>query len=171
MSGLADFWLAGRLRELIREADQERLSRELHHAQKTPAGRPATSPRADAPTGRCPSVRRGTPRDAPQIARLLELNGMPRWVAFKEHFIVVDEGEALTAAIRIRQECGRLHLGLLVTDSRAEEHHLAAALYVGARAIARRSGLHEVRAQTRRHQRHLREAGYRRCGGAWRVSP
>jgi hypothetical protein len=96
---------------------------------------------------------------------------MPRWVAFEEQFIIVDEGEALTAAIRFRQECGRLNLGLLVTDPRAEEHPLAVALYVGARSMARRSGLHEVRAQTRRHQRHLREAGYRRCGGAWRMSP
>jgi hypothetical protein len=101
----------------------------------------------------------------------LELNGMPRWVAFEEHFIIVDEGEALTAAIRFRQEDGRLHLGLLVTDPRTEEHPLAVALYVGARAIARRSGCHEIRARTRRHQRHLREAGYRRCGGAWRISP
>ena len=170
MSGLADFWFAGRLRELIREADQERLTRELHHAQKTPVGGPATA-RADAPAGGCPPVRRGTPRDAPRIARLLELNGVPRWVAFEEHFIIVDEGEALTAAIRFRQECGRLHLGLLVTDPRTEEHPLAVALYVGARAMARRSGLHEVRAQTRRHQRHLCEAGYRRRGGAWRISP
>ena len=166
MSGLADFWFAGRLRDLIREADQERLARELRHAQKTPARRPATS-RADAPAGRSPSVRRGTPRDA----RLLELNGMPRWVAFEERFIIVDEGEALTAAIRFRQECGRLHLGLLVTDPRNEEHPLAVALYVGARTMARRFGFHEVRAQTHRHQRHLREAGYRRCGGAWRILP
>ena len=96
---------------------------------------------------------------------------MPRWVAFEEHFIVVDEGEALTAAMRVRRERGRLHLGLLVTDPWAEEHPLATALYVGARAVARRSGLHEVRARTRRHQRHLREAGYRKCGGTWRISP
>ena len=96
---------------------------------------------------------------------------MPRWVAFEGHFIVVDEGEALTAAIRCRQEGGRLHLGLLVTDPRTEERPLAVALYVGARAMARRSGLHEVRARTRRHQRHLREAGYRRRGGAWQISP
>ena len=96
---------------------------------------------------------------------------MPRWVAFEEHFIIVDEGEALTAAIRFRQECGRLHLGLFVTDPRNEEHPLAVALYVGARTMARRFGFHEVRAQTLRHQRHLREAGYRRCGSAWRISP
>ncbi|MDQ3317592.1 MAG: hypothetical protein M3522_09720 [Actinomycetota bacterium] len=170
MSGLADFWFAGRLRELIREADHERLARELHHAQKTPAGGPATS-REDASAGRCPCVRRGTPRDAPRIARLLELNGMPRWVAFEERFVIAEEGVALTAAIRFRQERGRLHLGLLVADPRAEEHPLAVALYVGARTIARRSGLHEVRAWTHRHQRHLREAGYRRRGGAWRISP
>jgi hypothetical protein len=94
MSGLADFWFAGRLRELIREADQEQLARELHHAQKTPAGRPATS-HADARP------------DAPRIVRLLELNGTPRWVAFEKHFIIVDDGESLTAAIRFRQECGR----------------------------------------------------------------
>ena len=170
MSGLADFWFAGRLRELIREADQERLARELHLAQKAPAGRPENS-RATAPAGSRPSVRLGTPRDAPRIARLMELNGMPRWVAFEERFIIAEEGVALTAAIRFRQECGRLHLGLLVTDPWTEEEPLAVALYVGARAVARRSGFHEIRAQTRRHQRHLREAGYRRRAGAWQISP
>ncbi len=170
MSGLADFWFAGRLRELIREADQERLARGLHLAQKKPAGRPANS-RADAAAGRCPSVRLGTPQDAPRIARLLELNGMPRWVAFEERFIIAEEGVALTAAIRFRQERGRLHLGLLVTDPWTEEEPLALALYVGARTVARRSGLYEISAQTHLHQRHLREAGYRRRAGAWQISP
>lgn len=170
MSGLADFWFAGGLRDLIREADHERLARELHLAQKTPVRRPANS-RADEPAGTCPSVRLGTPQDAPRIARLLELNGMPRWVAFEERFIIAEEGVALTAAIRFRQECGRLHLGLLVTDPWTEENPLAAALYVGALSVARRSGFHEIRAKTHRHQRHLREAGYRRRAGAWQISP
>ncbi len=170
MSGLADFWFAGRHRELLREADQERLARELRRARMAAAGRPAT-PDAEAPAGRRPFVRRGTLRDAPRIAGLLELNGMPRWVAFEERFILVEENEALLAAIRFREERGRLHLGLLVTDPWAEEHPLAVALYVGARVVARGSGLREVRARTRRHQRHLREAGYRNGGGVWRASP
>ena len=34
-------------------------------------------------------VRWGLPGDEGGIAELLELNGMPRWVAFEERFIVV----------------------------------------------------------------------------------
>jgi hypothetical protein len=153
--------------ELIREAQERALARE---ARKVRAAFAAAEDRpAGVPLGM--EVRWGLAEDEPAVADLLELNGMPRWVAFEGHFIIGEDGEALTAAMRFRQEYGRLHLGLLVTDPRTEEHPLAVALYVGARAIARRAGLHEVRAQTRRHQRHLREAGYRRRGGAWRISP
>ena len=39
-----------------------------------------------------------------KVAELLELNGMPRWVAFEERFIVAErEGEVL-AAVRYRTE-------------------------------------------------------------------
>jgi hypothetical protein len=39
----------------------------------------------------------------------LEFGGIPRWVAFEEHFIIVDDGDkVLTAAVRFRRESGRL---------------------------------------------------------------
>ena len=94
---------------------------------------------------------------------------MPRWVAFEERFIVVEEDGALTAAMRFREGTGWLYLGLLITDPWADEHSVAVALYSGARAIAEGLGLREVRAQPRGHETHLREAGYRRWGGGWRL--
>lgn len=178
MINLADFWYAGRHRELLREASQERLARELRRTRKTarkdPAGRPATfdaDTPADEPASGRAMVRRGLPEDAPRISGLLELNGIPRWVAFEERFIVAEEGGKLAAALRFRQEAERLHLGLLVTDPWAEEGSLAVALYVGARAIARGLGLREVRARTRRHEKHLCEAGYSRFAGGWWTLP
>ena len=178
MIDLAGFWYAGRHRELLREASRERLARELGRARKAArkarAGRPATFD-ADGltrpPASTRAVVRRGLAEDAPRVAGLLEPNGMPRWVAFEERFIVAEEGGKLVAALRFREGSGRLHLGLLVTDPWAEEGSLAVALYAGARAMARGLGLREVRARTRRHQRHLREAGYRARGGVWRTLP
>lgn len=72
-------------------------------------------------------------------------------------------------AMRFREDTGRLYLGLLITDPWAEEHSVAVALYSGARAIAEGLGLREVRARTRGHEMCLREAGYRRWGGGWRL--
>lgn len=171
MGGLADFWsglLGERHRELLREASQERLARESRRARKEErAGRPASAEAGGGPGAVV--VRLGTALDAPRIAVLLKLNGMPRWVAFEERFIVVEEGGALTAAVRFREGTERLYLGLLVTDPWAEEHPLAVALYSRARKAARDLGLREVRARTRRHERQLFEAGYRRRGAIWRA--
>lgn len=114
-------------------------------------------------------MRPGTALDASRIAVLLELNGMPRWVAFEERFIVFERGGALMAAMPFREGTGLLHLGLLVVDPWAEEHALAVALYSRARAIARTLDLREVRARTRRHEGQLYEAGYRKRGGTWRA--
>jgi hypothetical protein len=47
--------------------------------------------RPDAPARKYPVVRLERARDAPRIAVLLELNGMPRWVAFEERFIVAEQ--------------------------------------------------------------------------------
>ncbi|MDQ3636801.1 MAG: hypothetical protein M3426_02230 [Actinomycetota bacterium] len=172
MINLADFWYTGRHQELLREADQERLAREsrrAREARKVATGRP-TLFGADRTASSRAVVRRGVPEDAPRIAGLLELNGMPRWVAFEERFIVVEERGKLVAALRFREGPGQLHLGLLVTDPWAEEGSLAVALYAGARATARGLGLREVRARTRRHESHLCEAGYSRFVGGWRSS-
>jgi hypothetical protein len=172
MGGLADFWsglFEGRHRELLREVGQERLARESRRARRDGrVGRPATPEAGGAASGRV-VVRIGTGLDAPRIADLLELNGMPRWVAFEERFILLEEGMTLTAAMRFRAGTERLYLGLLVTDPWAEEHSLAMTQYSRARAMARDLGLGEVSAQTRRHEGQLYEAGYRRRGGTWRT--
>ena len=38
--------------------------------------------------------------DEPRIAELLELNGMPRWVAFEEQFIVAEKERKVLAALK-----------------------------------------------------------------------
>jgi hypothetical protein len=164
----AGFWFMGRHEELIREADQQRLARGARRARKLRASAEESEARR-ASARQHPAVRLGLASDAGRIAALLELNGMPRWVAFEERFFVVEEGGALTAAMRFRERTERLYLGLLITDPWADEHSVAVALYSGARAIAEGLGLPEVLAQTRGHETYLREAGYRGWRGGWRL--
>jgi hypothetical protein len=168
MSGLADFWFTGRRQELLWEASQRRLVTELRHARKARKEQPPTRD-ALAPARKRTEVRPGLAEDAPRIAELLELNGMPRWVAFEERFVLAEEAEELVAVLRFREDSQRLYLGLLVTDPCADERSLAVALYAGARVMARDLDLREVRARTRQYEMHLREAGYRRCSGGWRL--
>jgi hypothetical protein len=168
MSGLGDWWFTGRHQELLREASQERLAQELRRARKSSAeGLPTSG--ATSPAETRTEVRPGLAKDAPRIAELLELNEIPRWVAFEERFIIAEENGKLAAVLRFREDSERLYLGLLVTDPWAEEHSVAVALYAGARVIARGLGLREIRARTRQHETHPREVGYRRWGGGWRV--
>ena len=164
----AGFWFMGRHEELIREAGQQRLAREARRARKLRASAEESEARRVSPRQH-PTVRLGLASDAWRIAVLLELNGMPRWVAFEERFIVVEEAGTLTAAVRFREGTERLYLGLLITDPWADEHSVAVALYSGARAIAEGLGLRGVRAQTRGHETYLREAGYRGWRGGWRL--
>jgi hypothetical protein len=168
MRGLADSWLTERHRELLREASQARLAKELRRARKACAVEPEASD-ADAPARTRTDVRPGLAEDAPRIAGLLELNGLPRWVAFEERFIVAEEAGKVLGVLRFRADPERLDLGLLVTDPWAEEHTVAVALYAGARVMARALGTREVRARTRRHETYPRDAGYRRCSGGWRL--
>ncbi len=173
MGDLSDFWsglFEGRHRELLREASQERLAQGPRRTRKGDrAGRPASPESGQAsPHGRA-VVRPGTALDASRIAVLLELNGMPRWVAFEERFIVFERGDALMAAVRFREGTRRLHLGLMIVDPWAEEHTLVVALYSQARAMARDLGLTGVTSRARRHEGQLYEAGYRKRGGTWRA--
>ena len=169
MGGLADLWLAVRRhQELLEEASQGRLTRELRRARKARAEKPPAGG-AGAPVGKRADVRRGLVEDAPRIAELLELNGMPRWVAFEERFIIAEEDGELVAVLRFREDFERLYLGLLVTDPWADEGSLAVALYTGARVMARGLGLREIRVRTRQHETFPREAGYRRWRGGWRL--
>ena len=89
-------------------------------------------------------IRWGIAEDGERIAELLELNGMPRWVAFEEGFVVAEEEGRIRAAVRCRAERRRLVLGLLVADPRADERRLARALHAGAGELARARGLEEI---------------------------
>jgi hypothetical protein len=150
-----------RRRELVREAEQRRLAREL---------REAAGERAGAPEGI--EVRWGLLEDEPGIAEVLELNGMPRWIAFEERYIVAERDGRILAALRYRTEPKRLLLGLLVTDPWVEERPLAAALYAGAGVLAWEMGVGEVIARPFPHGDYPREAGYRRRGRReWRLVP
>ena len=177
MISLVDFWFTERHRELLREADQRRLAQKARRARK---GRsraevsPTRTPQVRAMTHGTiarthPIVRLALARDITRIAELLELNGMPRWVAFEERFIVAEEAGQLAAVARFREGSESLHLGLIVTDPWAAEGPLVSALYAEARAVAEELGLREVGVRTREHQTHLREAGYRRWKGGWRL--
>jgi hypothetical protein len=168
MSGLEGWWFAGRHQELLREASQERLAQELRRVRKTSAKESPTSD-ATAPAEKRPEVRPGLAEDAPRIAELLELNGIPRWVAFEERFIVAEDDGKLVAVLRFREDSERLYLGLLVTDPWVDEHSLAIALYTGARIMAHEFGLREIQARTRQNEIYPREVGYRRWRGGWRL--
>src|SRR5918997_3247212 len=89
-------------------------------------------------------VRWGRSEDELQIARLLELNGVPRWLAFEERYIVAEERGEVVAALGYRTAHRELFLGLLVVDPRGGERCLAEALYAGALELAREAGIGEV---------------------------
>ena len=149
MGACAGAW--GRFR-----AWRRRRSELLAAEQERALGREAARVReAFAASGEEPAaaggmtVRWGLPDDEAKIAGLLELNGMPRWVAFEERFIVAAVGPdgRVLAALRYRAEEGRLLIGLLIADPRARERRLAAALYAGAADLAREAGAREVLAR------------------------
>jgi hypothetical protein len=150
--------------ELMREAESRRLARRLREA------------RAEKGSGEAPvelpegiEVRWGLLEDEPKVARILELNGMPRWIAFEERYIVAERDGEILAALRYWTEPKRLLLGLLVGDPWAEERPLAVALYAGAGELARELGVGEVIARPYAGE-YPREAGYRRRGRReWRL--
>ncbi len=114
-------------------------------------------------------ARWGLPGDEGRVAELLELNGMPRWVAFEDRFIVAERDGELLAALGYRMETKKLLLGLLVADPWAGERMLARALYGGAYELAREIGAREVLACSMPYGDYPFEAGYRRSRGGWRL--
>ena len=105
------------------------------------------------------------------VADLLELNGIPRWVAFEERFIVAQKDGKVLGAVRYQMESKRLLLGLLVVDPWAGEERLALAL--GALLgrdieVAREIGAAEIIASESRAG-YPGQAGYRRWGRGWRL--
>lgn len=154
--------------ELIREAQEGALAREARRVRADLAvaeGRPARATYG-VPSG--VEVRWGLAEDEPAVADLLQLNGMPRWVAFEERFIVAEKGGDLLGAVRYATESKRLSLGLLVVDPWAGERRVSKALYAGSRELARELGANEVAASTVRAN-YPRAAGYRRLGRVWRA--
>ena len=150
-----------RREELLREAEERRLARALVE-NRSGEGLSAGLEDWDRTT-----VRWGLAEDEPAVADLLQLNGMPRWVAFEERFVVAEEGGKVLGALRYRTESKRLLLGLLVVDPWAGEERLALALYDGARDLALELGVGEVVAVSRAG--YPGEAGYRRRGRDWHL--
>ena len=114
-------------------------------------------------------VRWGLEEDEARIAKLTELNGMRRVLAFEERFIVAERDGKILAVLRYRTEPRRLLLGLLISDPWTEERPLAVALYARAGELAREMGVGEVRARPVLHaDDYPYEAGYRwRFPGGW----
>ena len=152
------FW-RDRRDDLLRQAAEERLAKETRRGMGVARG----SSKGDEV-----EVRWGTVGDERAVAGLLELNGMPRWVAFEERLVVAEgRGGRLLAAMRYRTEPERLILGLPIVDPWAGERGMVAALYGGAVELARATGLGEVVARPTGPVKHaqleyLREAGWKR---------
>ncbi len=171
MHGWADFGVWRERRdEFAREAAERRLAKE--------ARRGMSAARSAKEQG-ISEVRWGTGADEPALAQLLELNGMPRWVAFEERFVVAEgAGGRLLAAMRYRTESKRLVLGLPIVDPWAGERRMIGALYEGAVELARGIGVAEVVARPTGPAKdaqagYLREAGWRRnflSDAAWTPS-
>lgn len=140
-----------RRKDLLREAKQRRLARELREARR--AGRI--------------KVRCSLPGDEHRIAVLLELNGRPRWEGFEERFIVAEQKGKILSALPYQTTSKRLCAGLPITDPWVEERPLARAMYIGLGDLAREIGAGEVVAQPLSYADYPYEAGYLRCGSWW----
>jgi len=145
-----DLWRE-RNKDLLREAEQRRLARELREARR--------AERIE--------VRWSLPGDEHKIAALLELNGRPRWAAFEERFIVAEKKGKVLAVLPYQTTSKRLWVGLLITDPWVEERPLAVALYTGVGNLVREMGVGEVLAQPVSYADYPYEAGYLRCGPWW----
>lgn len=115
-------------------------------------------------------MRRASPEDEAAIKDLLDLNGMPRWTAAEERFIVAERGGELLAALEYRVSGGRLVLGLLVADPWVGERWVARALYAEAHAAAREMGLGGVEAPSAAGRDYPYDVGYLKGGSGWRLS-
>ncbi|MDQ3236269.1 MAG: hypothetical protein M3Q54_01870, partial [Actinomycetota bacterium] len=147
MRGLVDFGFVGdHHEELLREAEERRLARHLWEARISGSRSGAGGKRDKGVT-----VRWGLRADDEKVAELLELNGMPRWVAFEERFVVAERDGVVLAALSYRTEPKRMLLGLLVVDPWAGERRMAVALYSGVPALAREMGVREIRAEAPGH--------------------
>ena len=154
----------GQQEELLREAEDRRIAGALRGARRSveEGGRGMTRELEGVKVGW------GLAEEEPAVADLLELNGIPRWVAFEERFIVAQKDGKVLGAVRYQMESKRLLLGLLVVDPWAGEERLALALYRGSKVLAREMGAGEVVASESR-EGYPGRAGYRRRRGGWRL--
>jgi hypothetical protein len=149
-----------RQQDLLREARGRRIAASLREARRS--GRGVRGELEGVEVGW------GLAEDEFAVADLLELNGIPRWVAFEERFIVVQKDGRPLGAVRYLMESKRLLLGLLVVDPWAGEERMALALYRGVGDLAREIGAREVIAAESRAD-YLDRSGYRRRGHGWRL--
>jgi hypothetical protein len=150
--------------ELLREAEERRIAGVLRRARRNIGeGRDGGVSRFEDV-----EVRWGHVGDESAVADLLELNGMPRWIAFEERFVVAKSDGRVLGALRYRTESKRLLLGLLAVDPWAGEERVARALYRGAAELAAEIGVGEVVASLRRAG-YPGGAGYQRWGRDWRL--
>jgi hypothetical protein len=136
---------------LLREAEQQRLARELREARRA----------------KRIEVRWSHLGDRHKIADLLELNGRPCWDAFEEQFIIAEEKGKILSALPYQTRSKRLWVGLPITDPFIKERSVAVALYVGLGDLAREMGVGEVLAQPVSYADYPYEAGYLRRGRWW----
>jgi hypothetical protein len=150
--------------ELLREAEERRLAGALRKARRgVVKGRHDGGSKLEGV-----NVRWGFAAEESAVADLLELNGMPRWIAFEERFFVADKDGKVLGALRYRTESKRLLLGLLVVDPWAGEEQVARALYRGAGELAGEMGVGDVVVSVARAG-YPGGAGYRRWGRGWRL--
>ncbi len=156
--------------ELARHVERRRLVRALREARRSRAEERYGDGYGELSDGGI-EVRWCLLEDEPKVANLLELNGMPRWIAYEDRYVVAEKDGEILAAVRYRAEKERLLLGLLISDPWVEERPLAVALYAGAGELAREMGVTEVIARPFPYLGdYPREAGYRRRGRSeWRL--
>jgi predicted N-acetyltransferase YhbS len=153
-----------RREELLREAEERRIAGTLRRARRDVRdGRHEKTSRLEGV-----EVRWGHAEEESAVADLLELNGMPRWIAFEERFVVAKKDGKVLGAVRYRTESKRLLLGLLVVDPWAGEERVAQALYRGAGELAGEMGVGEVVVSASRAG-YPGSVGYRRWGRGWRL--
>jgi hypothetical protein len=109
--------------------------------------------------------------DVARITELLQMNGMPPWLAAEEVFLVAERDGEVLAALAYRVGVRRLSLGVLAVDPWERERPLARALYAGAHALAQSMGIKEVRAQSTVCGGYPYDVGYRWRGCGWMLEP
>nr|MDP9475848.1 hypothetical protein [Actinomycetota bacterium] len=114
-------------------------------------------------------VRRASSGDEAALRDLLDLDGMPRWLAAEERFLVLERGGDLLAALEYRVCGGCLVLGPVVADPWAGERWVARVLYAEAHALAKEMGLRGVEASNAVSGDYPYEVGYLKGSSGWRL--